>query len=308
MSSCKGAFHPKCLKLTKSCTKSIAHSRNIVWFCNSCTNESTDGDLVLGETFVRLVSEMRCELTRQFSEMKKETFTEIDLRISALHKNSNHSQRSHFRSVNAQSSATNTNTALLDVNSVFTNTPSTSVASSSINTEPFALNHAAPSESSSACFTAHTTTTATHHTSERVDEDDSVPAHSSSSHNIARTALLTGAATDPSFENFVPAPADRKAWLFVTHIAPHISEEEMKSFIATRLQTQDCVVKRILPRDRNPSTLRFVSFKVSFPRSLRNTALSPTTWPRGFDFAEFEFRNRRTEDFFIPGTPYHSPV
>lgn len=297
ISSCKGYFHPKCLKLSKPCVKSVSHSKNIVWFCNSCVNDSSNDGLVLSEKLPHVISEMKSDLNRLLSDLKREILAEIDLRFSALHTNSDVPGHSL--------SKTATYTKQPDEIAVCTYAPepSTDQHTNTTNTTT------STSATTRTCCCPHalTPTTSTHRMDNRTHNHDRVTTHASSP--IARNSLLTGAATDSStlFEGFIPSYEPR-TWMFVTHVSPRISEEEIKSFIMDRLETSDCVVKKILPRDRHPSTLRFVSFKVSLPGSLRNSALSPSTWPRGFDFAEFEFRNRRSDAFFTLDTPYHTPV
>ena len=88
ISSCKQAFHPKCLKMPKSSIKSVSHSNNIVWICNMCTNNNSDNGLVLGEKaprLIKMVSEMKNEISHLLNELKREMIAEIDLRIRTNH-------------------------------------------------------------------------------------------------------------------------------------------------------------------------------------------------------------------------------
>ena len=79
-------------------------------------------------------------------------------------------------------------------------------------------------------------------TQRRIGVDSAASANHSFNH---RNALLTGAATDASssFEGFVPN-VEPRVWLFVTHIAPHVTEEDMTTFITNRLENKNCMAKK----------------------------------------------------------------
>lgn len=47
-------------------------------------------------------------------------------------------------------------------------------------------------------------------------------------------------------------------------------------------------VVKLVPKDKDPATLNFVTFKVGMKLSLKTSALSKETWPENIYFREFE--------------------
>lgn len=83
---------------------------------------------------------------------------------------------------------------------------------------------------------------------------------------------------------------DEKFWLYLSKIRPDVTVEAVSAMIKANLDlTSDPTVVKLVPRDKDISTLSFVSFKVGLDPSLKNKALDPETWPQGLLFREFEF-------------------
>lgn len=82
-------------------------------------------------------------------------------------------------------------------------------------------------------------------------------------------------------------------WIFLTRIKNHVSEREMLKFVSEALGTDDVVVKKLVPAWKDSCSMPFVSFKVGVNIRLKQTAMLPSTWPRGLHFREF--RNRYWE-------------
>lgn len=95
-------------------------------------------------------------------------------------------------------------------------------------------------------------------------------------------------------------------WLFITRLRPNVTEENILTMACRRLSLNmaDIIVRKLVKRDTNCSTLSFVSFKVGLPASVQHVALSPTTWPPGLIFREFIDNRTRHERALTPvGTP-----
>lgn len=82
-------------------------------------------------------------------------------------------------------------------------------------------------------------------------------------------------------------PDSARFWLYITRIAPSVPFEEVDDFVKEQLGSNDLQLIRLVAKDVDNSTLRFVSYKVGMSLSLREKALSPDTWPTGFVFRDF---------------------
>lgn len=100
-------------------------------------------------------------------------------------------------------------------------------------------------------------------------------------------------------ENVVSVPicqtdVNQKFWLYLSRICPDVSVDSVSAMIKANLElTSDPTVVKLVPKDKDISTLTFVSFKIGLDPSLKSKALDPETWPEGLLFREFE-------DFGIP--------
>ncbi|XP_035896280.1 uncharacterized protein LOC118505065 [Anopheles stephensi] len=90
-----------------------------------------------------------------------------------------------------------------------------------------------------------------------------------------------------------------KFWLYLTRIAPSVSDSDFKLMVASQLGTDDVITIRLVPRDKDPGTLSFISFKVGMSPDLKEKALSPSTWHNGIVFREFtDHRTSQTAQNF----------
>ncbi|XP_055527400.1 uncharacterized protein LOC129720017 [Wyeomyia smithii] len=106
-----------------------------------------------------------------------------------------------------------------------------------------------------------------------------------------------------TLDNFVVAPVtnntEEKFWLYISRIRPDFSTESMSTIAKAYLETDnDPVVVKLVPKDRDISTLTFVSFKIGVDPSLKAKALDPETWPEGTLFREFE--DYKAQKFRVP--------
>lgn len=108
-----------------------------------------------------------------------------------------------------------------------------------------------------------------------------------------------------SVENGAPivdtvAKPPEKFWLYLSRIAPHVTDDDISELVKHCLQTQQpIVVRKLVKKDADLKQFAFISFKIGIEKELKETALNPSVWPKGIYFREFE--NIQTErDFWGP--------
>uniref|UniRef100_A0A182J088 Uncharacterized protein n=1 Tax=Anopheles atroparvus TaxID=41427 RepID=A0A182J088_ANOAO len=129
---------------------------------------------------------------------------------------------------------------------------------------------------------------------------DRSPPPANSAPLLAGTGLVTSRAL------LTVPPTEAKFWLYLTRIAPSVPLAEVEAFAREQLGTEDATVVRLLAKDRDPSTLSFISYKVGLSPELRDKALDPTTWPCGMVFREFAdsgSSSKTTNSFRQPNLP-----
>lgn len=135
------------------------------------------------------------------------------------------------------------------------------------------------------------------HSVTRASQD---PSHSDILLNIPRTPAATLPLLQNGFDKrtcddppMLPTHTPR-IWLFLSRFAPTVTEDHVITMVATRLslRREEITVRKLVKLDVDPSTLRFISFKVAVPATKRDAALSPTSWPAALTFREFVFRER----------------
>nr|XP_049466038.1 uncharacterized protein LOC125907476 [Anopheles coluzzii]XP_049466039.1 uncharacterized protein LOC125907476 [Anopheles coluzzii] len=252
-SKCKAAFHPECIKIAAACVKEMARNRGLCWMCEKCRESRAD--------FVSFISGLMCDLK---NEMINELFHELDKRFTHLPSSKLPSTKPTNTASSAPKQTGIPTTSLLTVNAY--------------HTDPDNIESSTPES-------VKLDTISRTHPSERTE---------TSITEFSHPALHIGTSNDLTMNSaiqFIPAP-EPKTWIFITRVAPKVTEESMKTFIQGRLNCTNCSVKRILPNGRDPNALTYISFKVGVPSELKEIALSPTTWPCGFVYREFNFRPR----------------
>ena len=83
---------------------------------------------------------------------------------------------------------------------------------------------------------------------------------------------------------------------------PLASNNDIQKIVSRCLDVPDSVeVIRLVPKDKDVTTLSFVSFKVSLDPELKDRALNAASWPAGLLFREFidqpknSYRRLRTD-------------
>uniref|UniRef100_A0A182JEY1 PHD-type domain-containing protein n=1 Tax=Anopheles atroparvus TaxID=41427 RepID=A0A182JEY1_ANOAO len=85
---------------------------------------------------------------------------------------------------------------------------------------------------------------------------DRSPPPANSAPLLAGTGLVTSRAL------LTVPPTEAKFWLYLTRIAPSVPLAEVEAFAREQLGTEDATVVRLLAKDRDPSTLSFISYKM----------------------------------------------
>lgn len=76
-------------------------------------------------------------------------------------------------------------------------------------------------------------------------------------------------------------------WLYLSGISPEVTDDAVSSLVSSALETNDSIVTKLVPRGKDMSTLSFISFKVGLHPSLKEKAMTASSWPRGLVFREF---------------------
>ena len=117
-------------------------------------------------------------------------------------------------------------------------------------------------------------------------------------------ALLGGTrqvANNSNIVATVPKPTP-KFWIYLSRIAPQVSEDEVASMVRECLDDSDPIVEKLVKKDSDLSSFAFVSFKVGVSQELREKALDPSIWPKGIFFRVFD-DNRTSQNFWRPRAP-----
>ena len=101
----------------------------------------------------------------------------------------------------------------------------------------------------------------------------------------------------------VPLPKG-KCWIYLSRISRDVSADQIVALANNRLGTSNAEAIRLVAKGRDISTLSFISFKVSVDADLKDKALSPSTWPSGILYREF---NDDRGNFWRPGPTQATP-
>lgn len=99
--------------------------------------------------------------------------------------------------------------------------------------------------------------------------------------------LVGGTRETEKFVETVPKPVD-KFWIYLSRIAPHVSEDDISLLVQECLPDSHPVVKKLVKKDADLTKLEFVSFKAGVDMQMKNLALDPSVWPQGIYFRAFK--------------------
>lgn len=92
-------------------------------------------------------------------------------------------------------------------------------------------------------------------------------------------------------------------WLYLSNIQPDVADDKVRDMVHQCLETSELKLVKLIPKNRDPRTLTFVSYKVGVPADLKEKAMSSNTWPIGVRFREFEDHGRQRQVFWSPTSP-----
>lgn len=84
---------------------------------------------------------------------------------------------------------------------------------------------------------------------------------------------------------------DELFWIYLSAFHPNTSEDDVRALVRECLDLSTDAnprVVKLVPKGKDSSTLRFVSFKIGVALELKDKALSSDTWPENVYFREFE--------------------
>lgn len=85
-----------------------------------------------------------------------------------------------------------------------------------------------------------------------------------------------------------------KFWIHISEFETSETEDAVKLLVSDCLNTDVDKLEafKLVPKDRDINTLRFISFKVGIPLELKDVALSSSTWPIGLSVRQFDSSRR----------------
>nr|XP_049462902.1 uncharacterized protein LOC125906722 [Anopheles coluzzii] len=101
--------------------------------------------------------------------------------------------------------------------------------------------------------------------------------------------------TDPLSSPLQAAPREPftdRIWIRLSRLSTAVTVEQVVASVKRRLATDDVTAYCLLRREVIVDSMNWLSFKVIVPAILRDTALTPSTWPVGIGVREF-FQSRQ---------------
>lgn len=87
------------------------------------------------------------------------------------------------------------------------------------------------------------------------------------------------------------SPPEELFWVYLSAFDPTTTDSEIVEFVKNCMElAPDAEPKavRLVAKDKDPTTLSFVTFKVGVTKTLKDKALSRETWPENVYFREFD--------------------
>lgn len=93
-------------------------------------------------------------------------------------------------------------------------------------------------------------------------------------------------------QTFPPVTASaqsRKTELYVTRFKNYVTEDMIGNYIKSKVDVNvnDINISRLIPKDKDPSILSFVSFKIDVKTELTHTISDPAIWPKACRVTNF---------------------
>lgn len=102
--------------------------------------------------------------------------------------------------------------------------------------------------------------------------------------------------SDLSVPFITPAVSAPKFWLYLSGFQPLVTTEDMRKIIERCLEVAAPMdIVRLTPKDKDVSTLTFISFKIGLDPALKDKSLDAASWPIGVRFREFIDRSKNSD-------------
>ncbi|XP_058128512.1 uncharacterized protein LOC131292793 [Anopheles ziemanni] len=85
----------------------------------------------------------------------------------------------------------------------------------------------------------------------------------------------------------VPESRTDRIWIRLSNISTAVTTDDVVASVKRRLATEDVVAFCLLKKGARVDSMSWLSFKVRVPASLRDKALTPSTWPADVGVREF---------------------
>lgn len=315
---CNGTFHYNCAEIDRVSFNKCAKFPNVMWFCDDCRllleNKSFrkliigSQDFLVQQTMLsKLVDDVACNSKLLHNVLMKLTATctveEVDTPVSP----------GAVFLVNDLPDYTNS------TNSTFAAIVSSSVTTASVSTT---LASTSSSREFSTAFSSSTTVTASpiKHShpiilSPVMSETDvasigAAPINADSlpcgrSHILSSNDDAAAIRPQPKFLKPIcgtnPFPTNLRIktvaprfWIHLSRFDPSTSEDDILSMANMCLESNNCIVRKLIPKNRELNDLGYICFKLGINDELREKALISDTWPAGVFIRPFQSNFRKS--------------
>ncbi|XP_055527006.1 uncharacterized protein LOC129719639 [Wyeomyia smithii] len=130
----------------------------------------------------------------------------------------------------------------------------------------------------------------------------SAPKRRREEHSISNSNATEGTNANLSKLVATVPVEEKKFWIYLSRIHPDVSVENVQHLVSECVQCgEPPEIVKLVKRDVDTRSLRFISFKVGIDPKYKETALSSSTWPAGIFFREFV--DYRSKNGYASATP-----
>lgn len=98
----------------------------------------------------------------------------------------------------------------------------------------------------------------------------------------------------------VVPPEPEYCWVYLSRIDPKATEDDILTLATECIPCDEPIeVRKLVKKDADLKSMRFISFKIGIDEKYREVALSAETWPDGVYFREFvDYQDRKSRSGF----------
>jgi hypothetical protein len=127
-----------------------------------------------------------------------------------------------------------------------------------------------------------------------ISKDDDTPRRSPVTDTPATPITIVGTGPKKTEISF----AVPKFWVYLTGLDPETDDDILEEIVQTTFNSDDIKCVKLMPKNRTLEQCEFISYKIGFPLSMKDTALDPTSWPEGFSVREFRDKQQKPPSNF----------